>query len=125
MEESKIKRNHFWLILLYIFILLAPVLCIKGIIDYNNNKEKEEAIAFLKENISELEPICKKVYEEKNNECTRWQYYTVCYQDDSVLIDETGLTSLGWVLWYLNDNWYYQKKPIDDNDRIIITNSVK
>lgn len=123
MEESKIKRNHILLVLLFIVVLLIPVIVIKIVKLEENNKIKEEAVTFLKENINEIEPLCKDVLGKE--ECTRWDHYSICPKTAGVLVEETGLTTANWVLWYSNGNWYYQIKPIDDNDRIVITNEVK
>ena len=111
-EIKKIKRKHVILIIIYIFILSIPLIIVKykSIKDYN--KAKEDAINFLNDNITELEPICKDVYTNKNTECSRWQYFLICYDNktDDVLFSEKGLTTEEWSLKYSNDNWIFIEK---------------
>ena len=109
-EIRKIKIHHAILTVIFIVVLFMPIAIIKYDI-YRTNIEKdkeakEEAITFLKENIIELEPLCNEIIKNKSSECTRWGYYYICYNNDSAVFNERGLTVAHWTLKYSNNNWY-------------------
>ena len=126
-EIHKIKMRHLMLVILFL-IVLAGFLCAPFInLAYENmvekNEIKKEAITFLKANVSQLQPICVEVIENKNSECYEWEYYDVCYSDNSALISENGLVTAKWNLKYSNNNWYVIVKS--SNTSINITNNIK
>ena len=123
-EIHKIKRHHLMLVILFIVLLCVPFIIFKCKIMIKDNQIKDDAITFLKENISEIQPICDEVIENKSSQCQEWEYYDICYNDNSALMDERGLTTRKWKLKYSNNNWYVIIKGSSDKT-INITNNVK
>ncbi len=108
-------------------VVLILFLAIKIIANNNENKRltiaKKESIAFLKENINDLEATCNEIIDSNENKCIKWNYQSICYNNGEIIIDETGLTSASWKLKFYNNRWYVIDKS---SDKIIdITNNIK